>query len=193
MSAAKFMLRLCGFRPIPNGITNPPKKCVMIMAPHTAIFDFVLGKLMCVHLKLKSCIAIKKEVFFFPLGALLKSWGAVPVDREHARNVTEFAAKLLKEKEEIAYIICPEGTRKRVEKWKRGFYQIAIHADVPICLTHIDFRSRTLGIGQVFYPTGDYEKDMETIAQYYYGMRGIHKGQFNLEDKPYAHPEWLKK
>ena len=75
---------------------------------------------------------------------------------------------------------------------KKGFYQIAMEANVPIGLSHIDFRTRTLGVGQMFYPTGDYEKDMVEIEKYYHGMRGYHKGWFNLENEPVTPHEWDK-
>ena len=81
---------------------------------------------------------------------------------------------------------------KRVEKWKRGFYQIAMEAGVPISLGFIDYHTRTCGIMSIFQPTGDYEKDLAEIQAQYYGLEGYKKGQFNLEDKPHAHPEWYK-
>ncbi|MCQ2283457.1 MAG: 1-acyl-sn-glycerol-3-phosphate acyltransferase [Bacteroidales bacterium] len=164
------------------------------MAPHTGIRDFFLGFLMIRLLNLKMALIMKKELFVFPIAKAMKRVGMVPVDREHARNFVKFSVNLIKESDEIAYIICPEGTRKRVDKWKRGFYEIAMMAGVPIGLSHIDFRSRTLGVGAMFYPTGNYEADLAEIEKYYYGMQGTHKGGFNLEDRePYAHPEWLKK
>lgn len=108
----------------------------------------------------------------------------VPVDRHHSRHFAEFATDIVKSRDEVALIICPEGTRTLVNRWKKGFYQIAMEANVPIGLSHIDFRTRTLGVGQMFYPTGDYEKDMVEIEKYYHGMRGYHKGWFNLENEP---------
>ena len=109
--------------------------------------------------------------------------GCGPVDRKHALHFTEFAVGLIKSREEIAFIICPEGTRKYVEKWKRGFYQIAEQAGVPIGISHIDFKTRTAGVGKLFYPTGNYEQDLAEIEKYYYGMRGFRKGRFNLENR----------
>lgn len=164
------------------------------MAPHTGIIDFFLGLMQIRYLKLKMVMVMKKEFFVFPFKGFLTHIGAVPVDRKHSLHYTDFAINLINSRDEICFILCPEGTRQRVDKWKRGFYQIAMGANVPICLSHIDFRSRTLGIGSIFYPTGDYEKDLAEIEKYYYGMKGTNKGQFNLEDKePYAHPEWLSK
>lgn len=197
MSIHSILLKLFRFRPVgftPEEVRQNPdmKKCVVIMAPHTGIIDFFLGLMMIRHLKLKMVMVMKKEFFVFPFKRFLNHVGGIPVDRQHALHYVDFAADLINSKEEICFIICPEGTRKLVPKWKRGFYQIAEKAHVPICLSHIDFRSRTLGIGDIFYPTGNYEKDLAEIEKYYYGMWGKHRGLFNLENKePYAHPEWL--
>ncbi len=188
-----FRFRVSGFTPEEFHQNPDVKKSVIIMAPHTSIIDFFIGLMVIRHLKLKMAMAMKKEFFVFPIKGLLLKIGCVPVDRKHALHFADFAANLIKSREEVVFIICPEGTRALVQKWKRGFYQIAQKAEVPICLSNIDFRSRTAGIGKIFYPTGDYEKDLEEIERYYYGMRGRHKGCFNLEDKePYLGQEYGK-
>jgi 1-acyl-sn-glycerol-3-phosphate acyltransferase len=161
-----------------------------MMAPHTSIMDFVIGLSAMKYYDLHAKTIIKKEFFFPPLGWLLRKLGGIPVNRKRVRNFVSFAANTIKEQERITLIICPEGTRKRTEKWKRGFYQIAMEAGVPISLGYIDYNTRTCGIMSIFHPTGDYEKDIVEIQKQYYGLQGYRKGQFNLEDKPHAHPEW---
>lgn len=188
MSKYSFLLKLCRFKVTgftPEDFQNNPelKKCVIIMAPHTSIYDFVVGLFVIRYLGLKMAMVMKKEFFVFPLKGFLTRIGCVPVDRKHALHFADFAVDLIKSREEIAFIICPEGSRQYVEHWKRGFYQIALKSGVPICLSHIDFKSRTTGVGKIFYPTGDYEKDMAEIEPYYYGMRGLRKGRFNLENR----------
>ena len=173
--------------PEPSG-TIP--KSVLMMAPHTSVMDFVIGLSAMKYYDLHAKTIIKKEFFFPPLGWLLKKLGEIPVDRKRVRNFVSFAANTIKEQERITLIICPEGTRKRTDKWKRGFYQIAMEAGVPISLGYIDYNTRTCGIMSIFHPTGDYEKDFKEIEAQYYGLQGYKKGQFNLEDKPHAHPEW---
>ena len=191
MNIHKCLMRMCGFKPV--GIYPfETKKCVIIMAPHTSIVDFFLGLMMIRYLKLKMVMVMKKEFFVFPIKYPLKWMGVVPVDRQHSRHFAEFATDIVKNRDEVALIICPEGTRKLVNRWKKGFYQIAMEANVPIGLSHIDFRTRTLGVGQMFYPTGDYEKDMVEIEKYYHGMRGYRKGRFNLENEPVTSHEWDK-
>lgn len=188
MSKYSFLLKLCRFKVTgftPEDFQNNPelKKCVIIMAPHTAAYDFLVGLLCIRHLGLKMAMVVKKEMFVFPFKGFLTKIGCVPVDRKHALHFTDFAVDLIKEREEIAFILCPEGSRKYVEHWKRGYYQIAEKAGVPICLSHIDFKSRTTGVGKIFYPTGNYEQDLAEIEKYYYGMRGLRKGRFNLENR----------
>lgn len=173
--------------PDPNG-TLP--KSVLMMAPHTSAMDFIIGLSAMKYYDLHASTIIKKEFFFFPLNLILKKLGGIPVDRKRVRNFVSFAANIIKERERITLIICPEGTRKRTDKWKRGFYQIAMEAGVPISLGFIDYNTRTCGIMSIFHPTGDYEKDIQEIQKQYYGLQGYHKGQFNLEDLPHAHPEW---
>lgn len=174
--------------PEPSG-TIP--KSVLMMAPHTSIMDFVIGLSAMKYYDLHAKTIIKKEFFFPPLGWLLRKLGGIPVNRKRVRNFVSFAANTIKEQERITLIICPEGTRKRTDKWKRGFYQIAMEAGVPISLGYIDYNTRTCGIMSIFQPTGDYEKDIVEIQKQYYGLQGYRKGQFNLEDKPHAHPEWF--
>ena len=157
------------------------KKYVLAFAPHTSISDFIVGKMALTAIGVKTKFLIKKEMFFFPLGPFLKYIGGYPVDRKYAKNLTDKIAQFIIETEEIAFLISPEGTRKRTEIWKRGFYYIAQKAEVPIALGYLDYRERKGGIGPVFYPTGNYENDLREIQKYYKGMKGRKKGEFNLE------------
>ncbi|MEG1555124.1 MAG: 1-acyl-sn-glycerol-3-phosphate acyltransferase [Bacteroidales bacterium] len=187
----QFILKL--FRYKIDTINIPPetKKCVLAFAPHTSISDFIVGRMALSAMGVKTVFVIKKEAFWFPLGNLLRALGGIPVDREHVKKFPVFAAHLIESHDEIAFLIAPEGTRSLVNNWKKGFYYIAQQANVPIVLGYLDYRSRRGGIGGVFYLTGNVEKDMEEIKKFYYGMYGLNRGQFNLEDCPYAHPDWL--
>lgn len=176
-------------------VNIPPeiKKCIIVFAPHTSLSDFLIGWMALKEMGVKTTFVMKKEAFFFPVKYIFKAMGAIPIDRQHGARFPEFAAELIKSQDEIAFLISPEGTRKRVERWKRGFYKTAQLANIPLVLGYLDYRSKRGGVGPAMYITGDYDKDLETIQSYYFGMYGLNKGQFNLEDKPYAHPEWLKK
>jgi 1-acyl-sn-glycerol-3-phosphate acyltransferase len=177
-----FILKLLHYK---LDIINIPKekKYVLVFAPHTSWTDFAIGKIALTAMGVKPTILIKKEFFFFPMGNFLTCIGGYPVDRKHTKNLTDKIANYMKEKEEVVFLITPEGTRKRVETWKRGFYHIAQKANVPVALGYLDYRDRRGGIGPVFYPTGNYENDLQEIQKYYYGMKGRKKGRFNLENK----------
>jgi len=157
------------------------KKYVLAFAPHTSWTDLAVGKIALTAMGVKTTILIKKELFFFPLGALLTYIGGYPVDRKQTKNLTDTIAEYIRGKDEVIFLISPEGTRKRVETWKRGFYHIALKADVPIALAYLDYCERKGGIGPVYYPTGNYETDLQEIQSFYRGMKGRRKGRFFLE------------
>lgn len=158
------------------------KKYVIVFAPHTSWKDFAVGKIALTAMGVKTTFLIKKEMFFFPIGPLLKSIGGFPVDRKQAKSLTTIIANYLKEQEQMAILVSPEGTRKLVTTWKRGFYHIAQKAEVPIALGYLDYTSRKGGIGGIYYPTGNYDIDLLEIQKFYYGMRGRIKGKFHLEN-----------
>jgi len=159
------------------------KKYVLIFAPHTSWTDFAVGKIALTAMGVKPKILIKKEIFFFPFGLFLTYIGGYPVNRKHSKNLTDKIAEYIKAKDDVVFLISPEGTRKKIETWKRGFYYIALKAKVPIALGYLDYRNKTGGIGPVFYPTGNYEEDLQEIKKFYRGMRGKRKKRFFLEEK----------
>ena len=124
---------------------------------------------------------IKKEFFKFGLGWFLRKIGGIPVDRSKGNNMVAKTAVVFHQYDELNIVITPEGTRKRVEKWKRGFYYIAELAKVPVVLGFIDFKTKTCGYGPSFIPSGDFEKDWPVLEEFYRGMQGKKKGCFNLE------------
>ena len=188
-----FVLKLLGYKVDCVNIPPEIKKCVLLFAPHTSYYDFLIGTMAINVMGFKASLLIKKEAFFWPLGPILRKCGGIPIDRANVKKFLVFAAQYIKEQEEIAFLISPEGTRKLNPNWKRGFYFIAQEAGVPIVPGYLDFRTKRGGVLPAFYPTGDYEKDLAELEKNYYGMYGFRRGKFNLEDKPYAFPEWLEK
>ncbi len=165
---------------LPIGI----KKAVVVSAPHTSYWDFVVGRLTFWAIKVNIRFLIKKEVFIFPLGWLFEKLGGLPVDRgQYKSNMVTQVVKMFKEHDELVVVITPEGTRRRVEHWKKGFYLIALEAGVPLALSFIDYGNKTGGVGPVFYPTGDYEKDMIFIQDFYRDKTACHPERFNLSKK----------
>ena len=145
----------------PEGI----KKAVVVMGPHTSNWDFVLGRLAFYMMHLQGRYLVKKDIFVFPLGFILKALGAIPVDRSKNNNMVEYVANLFKDKEELYVVFTPEGTRSYNPNWKKGFYYIAVKAEVPILLAYVDFPSKKGGFLELFYPTGDVDADILEIKR----------------------------
>ena len=103
---------------------------------------------------------MKSDWFFFPLGPIFRALGGIPVNRKERTQTVERLQEQLRQKGQIHLAITPEGTRSRGEKWKSGFYHIAVAAGLPIELAVIDYGKKELGIFEVFYPTGDIEQDL---------------------------------
>jgi len=176
---ANFLFWLGGF----HFVGKPTKEmmhCVFIDVPHTSMWDFVWGRCGLWVLGVKAHFFIKKEMFFFPLGLILKALGGVSIDRGGRENMVEKTIKLLNENENYSVIITPEGTRKYTRHWKKGFYLIAMGAKVPIYLSYIDYAKKEASMGELFYPTGDYEKDLVFIWDYYKDKGAKYPANFNL-------------
>ena len=125
--------------------------------------DFLIGLLYSWTVGIKSGFLMKSDWFFFPLGYLLRALGGIPVNRKERSQTVDRIQQLLKHKGQMHIAITPEGTRSRSEKWKSGFYHIAIAAELPIELAVLDYQKHEVGIFEVFHPTGDLEADLAYI------------------------------
>ena len=171
------ILRLFGWKILPPPAQQPPKS-VICVAPHTSNWDFILGKLYYRAIGRKAGFLMKRSWFFFPLGCILRSSGGIPVDRGHKHNLVEKVSALYKNVKTLSIAITPEGTRKAREKWKTGFYRIALKAKVPIQLAYIDYRKKQLGVFEIFNPTGNMEADLRYIRSKYHSAQARHPKLF---------------
>lgn len=151
----------------------PVDKLVVIGAPHTSNWDLPLGLLAMWALHHNFYWVAKHTIFIGPAGWLFRKLGGIPVDRRVHTGFINRAAESIKEKDRIAMVIAPEGTRAKTEYWKAGFYHIAMEAGVPIGLGYIDCNTKTIGVGATLWPTGDMEKDFEAIKKFYADKKGI--------------------
>ena len=161
---------------------------VCVVAPHTAIADFFIGMAFYWSQGINFKAMMKVEFFQYGFGILswpLKKLGAIPVNRGKQNHLIEQMTDMFSQNENTHLVICPEGTRKKVKRWKKGFYIIAEGAKVPIALGFIDYRKRLCSLEKVIYPTGDYDKDLAEIYDYYRSRKvmGKHPEQFNLYDE----------
>ncbi len=175
---SQFILKLAGWKTVV--MVDEPPKSVICVAPHTSNWDYPVGELSYWSLGRKSSFLMKKSWFFFPLNFVFKALGGVPVDRSKRTSVTDQMAVEFKNRERFHLAITPEGTRGLVQKWKMGFYHIAIKANVPIQIAYFDYAKKEMGIKAVFYPTGDEQADLKVIQAYYIGIKGRFPEKFNL-------------
>ena len=113
----------------------------------------------------KAKFLIKKELFFFPLGFILKAMGGIPVDRKKTNNLTEAALEYFKQNETMYMVFSPEGTRSYNPNWKKGFYYIAQKAEVPIYICYVDYATKTGGFNSLYYPSGNVDFDINHIKE----------------------------
>jgi len=150
------------------------QKCIIIVAPHTSNWDFVLGAVVRSIIRMNANFLGKKELFKFPLGNYLRYIGGHPVDRTTSHNMVDSIVDIYNKEDHFALAIAPEGTRKYVPKWKTGFYHIAKKAQVPIVMVGFDYELKIVEFREPFYPSDNMEKDMEEIMSYFRGFTGKH-------------------
>jgi 1-acyl-sn-glycerol-3-phosphate acyltransferase len=148
------------------------KKAVIIVAPHTSWVDFFIGLFVRKILHIEINFVGKKELFKPPFGWIFRWLGGAPLDRSGGKNKVEAIASVFSQKDTFRLAMAPEGTRKKVKEWRTGFYYIALKANVPIVPVSFDFKTKTVTLGDPFYPTGDIEKDMLIIKSFYKGVVG---------------------
>lgn len=158
-------------------------KCLICVAPHTSNWDFILGLLAYNSVGRKAGFLMKESWFFFPLGCFFKSLGGVPVPRKNKKGslVGELVGKF-NTSSHLQIAITPEGTRQRTVKWHTGFLQISRKAGIPCLLGAIDAKTKSITVNDVFYPSGNIDKDMRAIKRYYSGFTGIYPEKFTTEE-----------
>lgn len=143
------------------------RKYVLIIAPHTSNWDFLLMFPVGLLLKRRVKFMIKHTLFVGPMGSVLRWLGGIAVERSSSHNFVDQMVGEFERAEEMVLIIAPEGTRSRVEEWKRGFYHIARKAGVPVVRCYLDFGQRRAGVWPPFYAGDDVEGDIRKIRADY--------------------------
>jgi len=164
-------MRLLSWR-VDGSLPDIPK-FVLIGAPHTSNWDFILFLGVIFTLRANVRFMGKAELFRWPIGSFFRYCGGVPVDRSKSSGLVDQMVQASRESERFILTIAPEGTRHQVQEWKRGFYHIAKGAGIPIVLAVVDGKHKTVRIGQVFHPTENMEADMQAIKGFFAGIVGI--------------------
>jgi len=164
-------VKLCGWKLLlPEKGTRPEvDRCVFVVAPHTSAYDFIYGAAFLWACSTNGKVFIKKEFFFWPLGPILRGLGCVSIDRGNRKNdMVGTAVRKFKEGGSLSIAITPEATRKPTKKWKKGFWEIARQAEVPIVPAYWDFKKKEIGIYDTIIPSDDFEADLAKIRKLYH-------------------------
>ena len=156
-------------------VGTPPSEpvSVLVAAPHTSNWDFPLMLFMAWRSGLSPRWLGKKEMFAGPLGFFFRALGGVSVDRGAPGALVADLVARARSEASLVLVIPAEGTRKKSEYWKSGFYRIASEAEIPIALSFVDNATRTGGFGPVFRPSGDVSADMDIIRAFYADKGGV--------------------
>lgn len=165
------------------------ERCMLIAAPHTSNWDAIYTIACFDMLGVDWRFTIKKEWMKPPFGGILRSVGALPIDRTPKKignnrpSMVEVMHNLFKENEKLCITITPEGTRKKRTEWKLGFYHTAKLAGVPICLGYLDYSKKEAGITKTIHLTDDMEADIREIMAFYKDIKGKHPDKFSLDER----------
>lgn len=168
----KFILfKILGWK-VENTFPTDLKKYVLIVAPHTSWVDFPIGVLINYATGLRANFIAKASLFKFPHGYLFRALGGTPVDRSKNNNLVDSIVDIFDSKDRFVLALSPEGTRKKVEKWKTGFYYIAKGAKVPIVSATLDFEHKKMVVSKPFYTTNDIDGDFKELQSFFEGVKG---------------------
>jgi len=143
------------------------KKFVLVAAPHTTNWDFVIFLLIIFKFQIPVHWMGKHTMFIPPFKGMLKRLGGIPIDRTRKGNTVQIMADTFRSADQMIVTIAPSGTRSKTKTWKSGFYRIADQAKVPLVLGFVDYRNKIGGVGPVFHPTGDLEADLDSMKAFY--------------------------
>lgn len=167
-------------------------QCVMIAAPHTSNWDALYARLALKALGVNVRPTIKDSYMKFPFGPFVRALGGIGIDRtpkkqgEPRLSMVEVMTDLFKHHPKLVMLVTPEATRAKQEQWKTGFYHVATGAGVPIALAYMDYAKKKTGVGKIVYPTGDYERDMAEIMDFYSKIHAKFPKKFSVDKRYYT-------
>ena len=168
---ARFGINISGWSI--KGKVPDEERILIIAAPHTSNWDFILAMLAIFGLNIKLRWLGKHSIFKPGFNFFFKWLGGIPVYRDNPSTLIDSVVKIVKKEKSIVIAMTPEGTRKKVKRWKTGFLRIAKQTHSKILLISIDAPTKSIEIGKIFNPTGNSDEDLAFIQKYYSSFRGI--------------------
>ena len=169
---SRVILKIIRWRVV-GSIPTDQRKYVLIVAPHTSNWDFVLFVLAVSVLRLKPSVLIKSTLFVGPLGWFLRYCGGIPVNRSQASSLVSYIASIYQENEDFVLIVTPEGTRSPNANWKRGFHHVATAAQVAIVIVYVYSVIKTIGVEGMMEPSDDVDGDLIKLKKFFDTKSGL--------------------
>ena len=166
----KFLMKISGWKT--TGNLPEDQRVVLVAGPHTSNWDFVLAMSLILSLDIRIHWVGKHSIFKKGFRRLLKKMGGIPVNRINPEALKGEIYNITKKYKGFAIAISPEGTRKKVERLKSGFLRIANETNSKIMMVGVDFSNKTVVFGDLFSPSGDKDKDLRFIKDYFDNFTG---------------------
>lgn len=179
-SISRALMALFGWS-VKGEYSDAVRDCVIVVAPHTSNWDFWWGILARNVYGINARYLIKDSFFKPGIGWFFRWTGGVPVDRSKKNDLTERLVAMLKMGKGLKVVFTPEGTRKRVDKWRSGFYWVAFETGLPIVMHYIDYEKKEVGMSEPFIPTGDWQRDKPIFEAFYAPIAPNTPENFNLK------------
>lgn len=185
---SSLFMKIMGWKMNLHGL-NPKEfnRAVMLAVPHTSNWDLPIARAAFFLMGVPVRYTVKKEWMKFPAVLLAGPLGGIAIDRsprkegEERLSMTEAMIDLFEKHRELVVLVTPEGTRSYNDKWKTGFYYVALGAKVPIALGYLDYAKKEAGVGMVFTPSGNKEEDMQRIMDFYRDKTGKFPENFSTD------------
>jgi 1-acyl-sn-glycerol-3-phosphate acyltransferase len=169
-------LRLAGWKfegEIPNRA-----KILFVVAPHTSNWDFVVGILAVFALGIRASFLGKHTLFRGPLGLLMRYLGGIPVVRHARGNVVDQTVELIRTMPRIALGLSPEGTRRKLPRWRTGFHYVARGAGIPIVPVALDYSAKTIRLYPLHFAADSADADLAELGKLFHARMARHPAQY---------------
>lgn len=175
---ARFVFWVMGWKVVGHVPAAP--KMLVTAGPHTANLDGFLMIMTSWIVRVKLSWITKVELTESTVGPIVKAAGGVGIDRKSGFNTVQQMVQKFEETDQLALAIAPEGTRRKLNHWKSGFYWMAVGANVPIYMGRLDYGRKVVDLSHpLVYPSGDIEKDIEIIFDAYRNLTPKHPEKYS--------------
>ena len=118
---------------------------------------------------------MKRQIRYLTKQELLDSFGDLFSDtrgdwrrRNNRKDMVKHMVDLFNCFDDMVIVLCRKEPVNLITSGN-GFYPVS-GSKVPIVLTYLDYKHKIAKVGFSFHPTGDFEKDMEQVKEFYKGI-----------------------